>query len=266
MISFFRSLRKKFVSGGQFRKYLFYALGEIALVVIGILIALQVNNWNEESSRMQEERSYLRALRTDFKSAEEAFRLILAAVEEQLRHNEQLLLTLEQPAGSIPADSIAGMLRKSFIDVPFGVQVTSYTDLINSGKLAILRSEELRRALSGFETANTLANGYAEKAADQWAGQVTEFFIRNFDVSTIYGRDSDVSWEAPGIPPSKGYVNTPVNQRFSSDEEALWGRELANRLAIKNVLLEDSAVSARDVLELIQKIYPLIDSSIKATD
>lgn len=48
MLKFFRTIRKKLIEQDNVRKYLLYAIGEILLVVIGILIALQVNNWNEE--------------------------------------------------------------------------------------------------------------------------------------------------------------------------------------------------------------------------
>ena len=48
MISFFRKLRLRFLGQNKVTQYLMYALGEILLVVIGILIALQVNTWNEE--------------------------------------------------------------------------------------------------------------------------------------------------------------------------------------------------------------------------
>lgn len=47
MINFFRKIRQKLLSDGKIWKYLTYAIGEIILVVIGILIALQINNWNE---------------------------------------------------------------------------------------------------------------------------------------------------------------------------------------------------------------------------
>ncbi len=47
MIKFFRKIRQKLLKENKFSKYLLYAIGEILLVVIGILIALQINNWNE---------------------------------------------------------------------------------------------------------------------------------------------------------------------------------------------------------------------------
>jgi len=51
MIQFFRKIRQKLLSGNKFSAYLIYAFGEIFLVVIGILIALQINNWNNEQIR-----------------------------------------------------------------------------------------------------------------------------------------------------------------------------------------------------------------------
>ncbi len=47
MINFFRKIRKQLLTENKFSKYLLYAIGEIALVMIGILLALQVNDWNE---------------------------------------------------------------------------------------------------------------------------------------------------------------------------------------------------------------------------
>ena len=55
MIKFFRKIRQKLVSENKFSKYLIYAIGEIVLVVIGILIALSINNWNESLKLEQRE-------------------------------------------------------------------------------------------------------------------------------------------------------------------------------------------------------------------
>ena len=55
MIKFFRKIRQKLLSENKFSKYLLYAIGEIILVVVGILIALQINNWNENRKLKGEE-------------------------------------------------------------------------------------------------------------------------------------------------------------------------------------------------------------------
>tara|TARA_R110001632_G_scaffold232735_1_gene374415 strand:- start:5954 stop:6661 length:708 start_codon:yes stop_codon:yes gene_type:complete len=54
MIKFFRKIRQNMIKENKISKYLLYALGEIILVIIGILFALQINNWNEENKTEQE--------------------------------------------------------------------------------------------------------------------------------------------------------------------------------------------------------------------
>ena len=54
MIKFFRNIRQSLIMENKTSKYLKYAIGEILLVVIGILIALQINNWNESSDQISE--------------------------------------------------------------------------------------------------------------------------------------------------------------------------------------------------------------------
>ena len=66
MIKFFRKIRQNLLSEGKTANYLKYAIGEIVLVMIGILLALQVNNWNESRKQHIEETVLLRTMRTDF--------------------------------------------------------------------------------------------------------------------------------------------------------------------------------------------------------
>ncbi|MEM1260720.1 MAG: DUF6090 family protein, partial [Bacteroidota bacterium] len=68
MIKFFRRIRKSLLVESKFSKYLLYAIGEIVLVVIGILIALQVNNWNNENTNRKKEALLLKQIHRDFKS------------------------------------------------------------------------------------------------------------------------------------------------------------------------------------------------------
>ena len=68
MIKFFRKIRQKLLSENKFSKYLIYAIGEIALVVIGILIALQINNWKEQRRENINEQAILKRLEKEFNS------------------------------------------------------------------------------------------------------------------------------------------------------------------------------------------------------
>lgn len=65
MIKFFRHIRKKLISENKFTKYLIYAVGEIILVVIGILIALWINNINEDNKSNEKERLALAEIVSD---------------------------------------------------------------------------------------------------------------------------------------------------------------------------------------------------------
>ncbi len=65
MIKFFRKIRQNLLIENKTGKYFKYAIGEIILVVIGILIALQINNWNENRKAEKIELTYLIRLKND---------------------------------------------------------------------------------------------------------------------------------------------------------------------------------------------------------
>ncbi len=68
MIKFFRRIRQKLISKNKFSRYLIYAFGEIVLVVLGILIALSIDNWNEHRKATREEVKILEKLNSDLKA------------------------------------------------------------------------------------------------------------------------------------------------------------------------------------------------------
>ena len=65
MIKFFRNIRKKMVEDGKTANYLKYGIGEIVLVVIGILLALQINNWNEKQKNEEKILTILEDIQKD---------------------------------------------------------------------------------------------------------------------------------------------------------------------------------------------------------
>lgn len=77
MITFLRKIKQNLLSERKTEKYLKYAIGEIILVVIGILIALQVNNWNESRKNLKLKSSYTSSLINDFKKDSTALTSLL---------------------------------------------------------------------------------------------------------------------------------------------------------------------------------------------
>ncbi len=68
MLTLLRKIRRSLLASNQFRRYLLYAIGEIALVVIGILIALQINNWNEWRKERRLEKEILNDIQLNLES------------------------------------------------------------------------------------------------------------------------------------------------------------------------------------------------------
>ena len=86
MLYLFRNFRRKFITTEKFRKYLAYAIGEIVLVVIGILIALQVNNWNEERKNENRKQRYMESLVMDLENdLDEIDSLMNSAIQDTVQ-------------------------------------------------------------------------------------------------------------------------------------------------------------------------------------
>jgi hypothetical protein len=104
MIKFFRKIRQSLLKGNKFGKYLLYAIGEIILVVIGILIAVQINGWNEKQRLLKKEIDILKAFDHQFQSdlnqfdeclafykeSENSIDIILDHLENKLSYNDSL--------------------------------------------------------------------------------------------------------------------------------------------------------------------------------
>jgi hypothetical protein len=94
MIKFFRKIRQNVLSEGKNGKYLKYAVGEIILVVIGILIALQINNWNQANSDEKIANDYITNLLTELRSDLDYFDQLLAKNKEQKTYIDEIIIAL----------------------------------------------------------------------------------------------------------------------------------------------------------------------------
>jgi hypothetical protein len=233
------------------------AFAEVVLILLGIGLAVGADSWRDELNARETERSYLTSLRSDLVTEDSLVLIDLATLDGQLRHNERLLSLLAGPRNSVPSDSIVGLLRTAFIFSRPTQPLPTYRVLSSSGDFDLIRSLELKRELARLESFRDLAARTADVAVEQWALDVASFFADHLNATAIYGQDS---WIRAGPFEIEGYENNVLVARPELDPSWLWSQELANRIAIRNVTLDDYRRRARQSAESIARSLQLIDS------
>jgi len=148
MIKFFRNIRRRLLRENRFTRYLIYALGEIILVVLGILIALQIDNWNENKLDRRREAKLLIALHHDFKANAENLTKALAyypLLMEQLEQKQSYL--------GLTKDEINDSIEKTLINTFFPntkIYEGSLQVLLNSESLQLVSNDSLKRQLTSY--------------------------------------------------------------------------------------------------------------------
>ncbi|WP_086030399.1 DUF6090 family protein [Tenacibaculum holothuriorum] len=160
MIKFFRRIRKELLKEGKVKSYLTYAVGEIFLVVIGILIALQINNNNERAKERKKELAFLKEINLDFKSNKAQLDSIIKYNEVSLHAGERLskILTLfdfENPkrneSNRHVADSIGYYIDLVWRNKSFNPKNGTVEALLNSSSFDLITNDTLRRNLISWK-------------------------------------------------------------------------------------------------------------------
>ena len=150
MIKFFRQIRYDLMEQNKTGKYLKYAIGEIILVVIGILIAIQINNWNQQRIQNKEEQLALKNLKQDF---EYNYKALDSSLNRTTINIEKQFLVLEY-TGNKPKPNTElefnGLLNALADSKEFFPRNGYLNDLFNSGKLGIIKNQVLRNKLSSW--------------------------------------------------------------------------------------------------------------------
>lgn len=149
MLKFFRRIRQNLLAEGKLRKYLIYAIGEVILVVVGILIALQFNNWNEERKKRDNievlldkieydiriDLDYASNVISDYKKKDSLIQLVLkdqVSKQDYLDNRELRNLSTYRHYYAPVQDNIMKLVEKEE-DVP-----EQYTALVDQSKLISL--------------------------------------------------------------------------------------------------------------------------------
>ena len=144
MINFFRKIRHKLLTENKFSKYLLYAIGEIFLVVIGILIALQVNNWNEKIKLQNESQEILKALNVEFKNNRAVLKDRIDYLEDANKYVQAVLKLTKSDESQLRQVNIDSIISLSLKYGNYNPANSTILELISSGKLNLIEDGQLK--------------------------------------------------------------------------------------------------------------------------
>ncbi|WP_228851759.1 DUF6090 family protein [Aegicerativicinus sediminis] len=175
MIKIFRNIRHKLISENKIGKYLTYAIGEIVLVVIGILIALQINDWNDNRKTDLKTDKLLIALKSDLLKDTELITERLPFINEQHQLNESLRARVAKPDATV--DTLIKIMRFEFnpnwvVQIPYSMN--SYNSLVQTGLIENL-SDSLKAGMRNFYNTKASKMDRVEKTTNDYQGKVTSY-------------------------------------------------------------------------------------------
>ncbi len=261
MIKFFRKIRYDLMEKNKTGKYLKYAIGEIILVVIGILIALSLNNWNEQRKDRIKEQVVLKQLQEDYQAN-------LMQLEEKMTTRDKiiysaikLLKAFEQPVGVI-RDSLVKDIANAFHDPTYD---PIQNDLTSSGNLILIRNHRLKRLLSNWSSdvvgVREIEVTWTKYANGQFSLILSELGLGR-DVFNSFMNDSKHLWlldnneESFKIEIGTSKLGAPLN-------EILTSRKLEAMLGLAVTLNKGANLQSEALRIRILEILNLIKTEIK---
>jgi len=250
MISLFRNFRNKLLYEGQFRKYLIYAAGEILLIVLGIMIALSINNWNQYSKDRKAEREYLKRIVHDLQ-------LDAAYYIKSINRSQQIMdlhKTFIDEIYNVQA-SLAETrnLLQDFLN--FGVYYLHVNDetikeLMSTGNLSKITNDTVRSAILNYYNSVEQAESHIEEWNNSGANGLDRFWnaVPSL-IKIIY--EPDIYNEQRVLESEWTFINNPKSNEFKLLERNARTYRSKNRDFI--YYYQKLNVQAEELIELILK-------------
>jgi hypothetical protein len=151
MIRLFRKIRQQLLSKNNYSIYLLYAGGEFILVVVGILFALQIDNWNENKQLRNTEQQYLLALKEEFNFNKSELERVMSLNTRNADYALKLVDNMGPESPEITEEEFGILATASLSrEVQFNPSQGVLDEIISSGKLGLFSNNELKFALSSW--------------------------------------------------------------------------------------------------------------------
>jgi len=148
MIKFFRKIRQKMLTENKFSKYLIYAIGEILLVVIGILIALYINNWNQKQIEKKQMQSFLLSFKENLIADTLQYGHTIKFYDTLVNNKNTLLKKTH--SDTLSANDIYEMILPRISN--FKINSTTFDKITSAGITQISENENLSKKMYVYYT------------------------------------------------------------------------------------------------------------------
>lgn len=206
MIRLFRKIRMYTFFEGKVSKYIAYALGETFLIVLGILIALGINNWNEQRQIRTKEKFYLNGLKSEFEQSKAKLQTLIDV--NRLNYEES-----KQIAGFINNDNfpeekeLSALLFNAFsYEIAYNPNNSLLNEVISTGMLKNISNADLRLELTSWESVIQGIHRQEETLREQRSKTLEIFRSEEGSIRTILDQ-ADISTEKMGMEKSKKFVS-----------------------------------------------------------
>jgi len=173
MIKFFRKIRRNLLLEGKTGKYLKYAIGEIVLVVIGILIALAINNWNQNRINTDKQQGYLIGLKNDLEIQITSFNTLIEFYELTISNGESILIDFSSIGKLLEIDSINRKLSNLMYTRSYPEITTTFNDLNSTGQLNLIKEKSLRsQVIKYYQNSDNNKKSIENNVENVYANQI----------------------------------------------------------------------------------------------
>jgi hypothetical protein len=183
MIKFFRKIRQNLLLENKTGKYFKYAIGEIILVVIGILIALSINNWNDNKKNAESELNYYHRILDDFEMDKQLIAESLERANERINTSKELLLELD--SGTKNKKFLLNKFLAAIRGDVFVVRNVTFKDLISSGNLKLLNDITIKNSLIQYYSELENKQAQMQQNRDENLKKIFELFNSSIEFGGI---------------------------------------------------------------------------------
>ncbi len=175
MIRLFRKTRLQLVAKKKTRRYVKYAVGEVVLLVLGILIALQISNWNQHNLALEKEQAILKSLRNNFAYNLKEVRAINANTKVSYNASIGLLDLIKPEEGNYTIQEVDSLIGSVLNIYTYDPVTGTIDDILKSGHLGLIHNEELKNLISNWSGMVTDLNKDIKITTDHLFGPLTNY-------------------------------------------------------------------------------------------